>query len=34
MPVILDRNEFDEWLWGDWERLFERSEVGLNKEVA
>ncbi|GHS90707.1 hypothetical protein AGMMS49957_17270 [Synergistales bacterium] len=34
MPVILRRNEFDEWLWGDWEQLFERSKIELNKELA
>jgi putative SOS response-associated peptidase YedK len=34
MPVILRRDEFDEWLWGDWERLFERSEVELARVVA
>jgi putative SOS response-associated peptidase YedK len=34
MPVILRRSEFEEWLFGDWERLFERSKVELNKEVA
>jgi putative SOS response-associated peptidase YedK len=34
MPVILRRDEFDEWLLGDWERLFERNTIELSKEVA
>jgi putative SOS response-associated peptidase YedK len=34
MPVILLRGEFDEWLWGDWKRLLDRSNIELEKVVA
>jgi putative SOS response-associated peptidase YedK len=34
MPVVLRRDEFEEWLWGDWERLFERSEIELHRTSA
>lgn len=34
MPMVLRRGEFDEWLCGDWARLFERSGVELCKTAA
>jgi hypothetical protein len=34
MPVILGRNEFEEQLWWNWERLFEQSGVVLEKLTA
>jgi putative SOS response-associated peptidase YedK len=31
MPVIIQRSEFEQWLWGDWEKLLGRNEIELNK---
>ena len=32
MPVVLNRQELVEWLWGDWSGLLRRSEVELERK--
>jgi hypothetical protein len=32
MPVVLNRQELEEWLLGDWSGLLDRSEVKLSRE--
>jgi putative SOS response-associated peptidase YedK len=34
MPVVLRRGEFDEWLYGDYARLWERRDVLLERKAV
>ena len=34
MPVVLRRDEFGDWLWGDWASCFDRSAILLERQEA